>query len=173
MIGPDPVNVEAERREAATFVNRMTKHPDWADTPKQMVIDEVSARTIANKKWWSRRQLQRPFVPLFCTAFLLSAIFWVIRKDPYSLDTCLQRLPRVMVDRIPLLIGRWRLTVEDKGGREIVSDLYRTACQAATAGRRHRGAGKITLSWDCSGHIKYRAFREHMRKSRNEEQLRQ
>ncbi len=110
-------------------------------------------------RWETRRKMQRPFLILLGVSASLAGLVHWMRRYPLAFDAS---WPKVVDERIPFLIVRWKLRGFDKDGREIVSELYRTAVRARRAAKLYPAASNFRIEQDTSGYEAYEKFKRDL-----------
>jgi len=125
-------------------------------TTNEINPDVGTAEIIEGYRWENRRQVQKPFKILFWASAILAWLTHQMRRNPLGFDNV---WPHTIAERIPFFVVRWRLRGFDKNGREIVSELHRTAIGARRAAKPHPDVVSFRIEIDHSGHEAYERFK--------------
>ncbi len=129
-------------------------------TTNEITVSAGDDEIMDDYRWENRRRVQRPFKALFWVSAVLAWLTHYVRRHPLEFDNC---WPRIIAERIPLLVLRWKLCGFDGNGREVVSEFYRTATAARRAAKLHVEAARFLVEPDRGGHEEYETYRRDLR----------
>jgi len=118
-----------------------------------------SIQIVEKLRWETRRHVQRPFMLLFLASVVLAWLVHDMRRGPSLFDNA---WPHAVAQRIPLLVGRWRLRGVSEDGSEVVNEVHRTVSRARRAAKLHPGAIRFRIEWDNSGFETYEEFKRRL-----------